>query len=1302
MCGIAGIFPIHDHLYDFETQHNIVSNMISTIRHRGPDGSGVWVEENAKCTLGHRRLSIIDTSDAGLQPMSYNHEEWTITFNGEIYNYQELRNELTNSGATIVGKTDTEVLLSALSVWGIEAVNKFDGMFAFAAYHSPTETLYLTRDPFGEKPLYYTKHNNKFIAFSSELTSLETLPDFTFEVDENSISELLMFQYIGAPRSIYKNVSKLPQGHWLKINKNGDMQTNKYYEFRPGSNGFSNKDKTVLADELEDILITSIKRRLISDVPLGAFLSGGVDSSTVCGIAKKNLGIDLNTYSIGFDGYSGSEHEIARKIAAHLGTNHKDKLVVPNLKDFLNNIGNLLDEPNGDSSCLPTFILTRFAREEVTVAISGDGGDELFGGYGRYTHTLAQTSIRHNNLSAGCHYYNSNNILVFNPGQLQEFLGFMPKVAADHLSSLIAKINNVNRELLCNLRSSDVENYLPGAVLAKVDRMSMRNSMEVRTPFLNLALANFAEKLPPRFLIEKNKTKVLLKEVAYRYIPKNIIDLPKQGFGLPVNTGWGKQQILYELNAALDKASVLRSWIGDFRTDKFLNDQNSKDKFSIYQVWSVIVLENWLRSRPVKMPTIHESKIIKVANDVTKHIGCNVDSKHSVTLLNENIVIVGLGQINESSYNVLEFSKIKHILKMRNILSDDHIKQNANNIIKPSLKYIGDLNDNLVGAISFMETHREILRGKEMLFLDSEYKFKFEDLVPSLMALGVKRYIVPNRNVFDQWIDYHFNSTSSLVDKETLDFLEREQNDKVLIVCGNELNSLIKEFTTNNLLNNEEEHSLKFAFIANGKQVVPYIYSHKEIEESLYGRYSIWNGALKCSHNMYPDYIVYHGDDSCKLPISASEFSLGNFSKQYFITSLSSIPKTKTTGLKSKDKPNIFVYTHGLTAGGAERQWCNLTIGLQQLGHNVTLVVDSYINPHSSYDRIIRDAGVRVVALDSLKDTCKIKSFSYISEHWSYLELFTSGPFDGSLLEFVHLMEVERPDIVFSQLDYPNIQSSISAIIAKVPSIVISFRNYNPTHFPHFNTEWFHDAYQKLIQNHSIQLTGNSKLGNLDYAAWLNVDPEQIQHIPNSYEHNDFKNLPTDLVFFEKFKSQNGIKSDAKIIIGAFRLSDEKQPEIFIDVCNEIAQKCPNVCFIICGDGPKRSKVENYIKTKGLDKKIILLGNVDNLNELMSISDILLHTAKFEGMPNVIVEALYQNCPIVATSVGAIPELITHGVNGFIAEVGDITAMSNYCCLILNSKETLQNNQSEEPRLPKLYTHYEMASMYISAAFNNQ
>jgi asparagine synthase (glutamine-hydrolysing) len=607
MCGIAALYNVSQLILDSEKAESVVRDMMDTLVHRGPDAEGLWADERGRCILGHRRLSIIDTSAAGRQPMSGTNGRWVVAFNGELYNFLELRHELEGKGVRFHSRTDTEVLIEAIALWGIDALAKLDGMFAFAAFDTVSGELIVARDAFGEKPLYYMELPGRGYVFASELQALEKVPGFDAEVSLDAMAEVLMFQYIGAPRTIFQSVKKLSPGHWMRLKPGQPPTTGRFFDFRPGAAGFDSRPLAALADELEDILLRSIKRRLISDVPLGAFLSGGVDSSTVCSLISKKMGLPLKTFSIGFRGAPESEHRAAREFARQVGSIHHDQVLSPDTTSFLSKIGRLLDEPNGDSSCLPTFLLSEFARQEVTVAVSGDGGDEMFLGYGRYFTTLeAEKTYKHSReWNPGKAYY-SGGILVSNEMDIIELFGFVPDGLREHLGRVREELRNESVPLFCRLRKTDVENYLPGAILPKVDRMSMQHSLEVRTPYLNLDLARFAERLPLEALYHDRLGKLVLREVAYRYLPSKLVNAPKKGFGIPVSS-WAKGALLKTASELLEaEDGRLLKALGRQAIERFLTRQRSTKGHVTYQIWSLVMLESWLRHHPSILDNISQ------------------------------------------------------------------------------------------------------------------------------------------------------------------------------------------------------------------------------------------------------------------------------------------------------------------------------------------------------------------------------------------------------------------------------------------------------------------------------------------------------------------------------------------------------------------------------------------------------------------------------------------------------------------------------------------------------------------------
>ena len=606
MCGIAGLIDWGAG-FDKERLASITLEMRDSMTHRGPDDAGIWVNNAGNCALAHRRLSVIDLSADGKQPMCNEDGTIWVTFNGEIYNFQQLRTQLIAEGHRFHSHTDTEVLPHLFEKMEPEHLNLLDGMFAFAAWNEREKRLLLARDPFGKKPLYYSEGPGWF-AFSSELKALRTIPFFDASLDREALSLYLLLQYVPAPQTIFSGAKKLPPGHYLEADFSQEgapkIRIAQYASFCPVEPN-AKPDRGSEVNQLGKLVVDAVEKRLVSDVPLGAFLSGGVDSSLVVAIATKVLGRKLKTFTIGFEGSDDSEHIAAREIADHLGTEHYERILKPDAIALVDEIASRLDEPNGDSSCLPTLLLCQHAREHVTVTLSGDGGDEMFGGYGRYRDTLneeggwARQLLRKTGLSDGWSAstgYLSPRWLIFQPEQVGALVGGMPDGVSDILLGWKKLLDDSRSPLLNRMRNLDAHTYMPGAVLAKVDRMSMQVSLEVRCPLLDAKLAHFAENLstdscwtPP------DQTKRILKQLAARYLPEEWMNRRKLGFGLPANA-WSKEEVFSLTKELLLGAnSKLGDYVDPIVLEQMVMKQAEANCFSIYQVWPLLILEAWLR-----------------------------------------------------------------------------------------------------------------------------------------------------------------------------------------------------------------------------------------------------------------------------------------------------------------------------------------------------------------------------------------------------------------------------------------------------------------------------------------------------------------------------------------------------------------------------------------------------------------------------------------------------------------------------------------------------------------------------------
>jgi asparagine synthase (glutamine-hydrolysing) len=625
MCGIAGYFG--------QGNKEILEKMTRSLRHRGPDDEGFFVDEF--CGLGHRRLSIIDLSPAGRQPLANEDETVWLTYNGEIYNYRELRKSL-GAGHRFRSETDTEVIVHLYEELGEQVFEKLQGMFALALYDKKNKKIILARDRLGKKPLYYGIESGT-VFFGSELKALAHHPLFKRELDLASLNKYFLFDYIPAPHSIFKNVKKIEAASYL-VYDGKSIISKKFWSIQfngeIGSkiqNPKSKISQSGAVKELDTRLNDAVKSRLISDVPLGVFLSGGIDSSTIAYYAQKNSSQNIKTFSIGFKEKSFDESSYARLAAAHLGTDHHEEMLgAGDSLALVPHLAQVLDEPMADASILPTLLLSKFARERVTVALGGDGGDELFCGYdtflahrlGLYYEKLPK-SVRRLFAGLACKLpvSSANLSLDF---KLKRFVsGFdCPRDYRDAV--WMSSFGKVERSRLFNQdtwKTHEVSNeyedidrhlgqagdigyfdrliysylklYLPESILVKVDRASMHHSLEVRAPFLDTAVVDFANSLPLTYKLKNFKQKYILKQLMAGRLPTEIINRKKKGFGVPL-ADWFNHELKTLTENYLSKEKIEQEGLFDHDyIAQILKEHHARRKDNRKQIWSLLVFELW-------------------------------------------------------------------------------------------------------------------------------------------------------------------------------------------------------------------------------------------------------------------------------------------------------------------------------------------------------------------------------------------------------------------------------------------------------------------------------------------------------------------------------------------------------------------------------------------------------------------------------------------------------------------------------------------------------------------------------------
>lgn len=623
MCGIAGFIDLWDsrEARDQQERATILDRMCRIIKHRGPDDQGVTVKPGV--ALGMRRLAIIDLV-SGNQPMSGEDGTVTIVFNGEIYNFQEIKPKLEARGHVFQTHSDTEAIVHAYEEFGPDCLTDLRGMFAFAIWDDKARTLFVARDRAGKKPLYYTTTANGTFVFGSELKALLEHPDVQRELNPEGLDAYFTLGYVPDPLSIFRHIHKLPPGCYLTF-KEGNVAVKQYWDFElePAE---STKEEDYL-DELRFLLDESVRLRLISDVPLGAFLSGGIDSSTVVALMARNMGQPVKTFSIGFHEDSYNELKYARVTAQKYGTDHHEFFVTPDICEVVDDLAWHFDEPFADSSAIPTYMVSKLARDHVTVVLSGDGGDELFAGYTRYVvdrkrggferlpkplregvmrplserlpHAAWGRNYLHNvSLDPISRYLDSVSVFTNLNRRSLYTSDFSRQLGpGGYVANLFNKLveNVKSEEPIDRLLYLDSKTYLPGDILTKVDRMSMAVSLEARAPLLDHKLIEFVTRVPAALKLAGLETKHLLKRAVKDLVPAEILDRPKQGFGVPIQE-WINQQLRSRIRDTLsDARTKQRGYIDSHYVSVLLDEHERGRRDHSMSLWALVMLELWHR-----------------------------------------------------------------------------------------------------------------------------------------------------------------------------------------------------------------------------------------------------------------------------------------------------------------------------------------------------------------------------------------------------------------------------------------------------------------------------------------------------------------------------------------------------------------------------------------------------------------------------------------------------------------------------------------------------------------------------------
>jgi asparagine synthase (glutamine-hydrolysing) len=657
MCGIAGFFELGGQ--NAAEMRATLRHMTDMLIHRGPDSWGIWLDEAAGIALGHRRLAIVDLSPTGEQPMISHSRRYVIVLNGEVYNFRELRLRLEAKGCRFRGTSDTEVMLAAFDVWGVsKAVSYFNGMFAFAVWDLVDHRLYLGRDRMGEKPLYYGYAGNTFL-FGSELKALARHPGFHRNINRDAVAVYLRHNYIPAPLSIYQGISKLPPGCILTLSPQSGPAVSPYWSLKEVAERGCDSPLTCspqeAVDQLDELLRDAVRLQMAADVPLGAFLSGGIDSSTVVGLMQAQSSRPVRTFTIGFNEEQFDESKYAKAVARHLGTEHTEMYVTPQeAMAVIPKLPRFYDEPFADSSQIPTYLVALLARQAVTVSLSGDGGDELFGGYRIYRSALGVNRLLRlvpsvlrsptawaieaavktglmdgwmvkdgKYVGAGRMSHRLGNVAkLLRLRTREEFYRYLmsqwrtpASVVPGAQEALTAFTDPASQaklpHLLQTMEYVDMNSYLPDDILVKVDRAAMAVSLESRVPLLDYRVVEFSWRTPVSMKLHGDQGKWLLRQVAYRYVPRELLERPKKGFSVPVDA-WIRGPLREWAEALLDPVRLQNEGMFDFKPIRQIWGEHLagvKNHNSL--LWDILMYQAWQESQRSQLD-ISDSRLATV------------------------------------------------------------------------------------------------------------------------------------------------------------------------------------------------------------------------------------------------------------------------------------------------------------------------------------------------------------------------------------------------------------------------------------------------------------------------------------------------------------------------------------------------------------------------------------------------------------------------------------------------------------------------------------------------------------------